>query len=87
VEECVQEISTIFSKASMVADSRAVLLKYTEEYCPKLDINVPNGALPAVCFHSGYYLLQNLYPLALSTLTLPQENYTVFVHDFCTQYG
>ena len=51
------DISDIFSKASMVADARAVLMEYTEEYCPRLDINVPNGALPAVCFHSGYYLL------------------------------
>jgi hypothetical protein len=67
----------------MVSDSRAVLLDYTENYCPFLDINIPNGALPAVCFHSGYYLLQNLYPLAVSQLTLPQENYKVFVSDFC----
>ena len=57
VETCVADISRIFSNASMAADARAVLLDYTENYCPALDVQVNNGALPAMCFHSGYYLL------------------------------
>jgi len=37
---------------------------YVGTVCPALDLRVPNGVVTAACFHSGYFLLKTLRPLA-----------------------
>ena len=53
-----------------------------------------DGALSATCFHSGYFLLQNLYPLVVdpSKGGLPgdkatkTDEYNKYVADFCDKF-
>jgi hypothetical protein len=53
-----------------------------------------DGALSATCFHSGYFLLQNLYPLVVDPskgglagdAATKTVEYNTYVTDFCDKF-
>lgn len=62
--------------------------------CPSLDISIPNGVIVASCFHTGYFLLRTLRPLADAALNVSAgdennsmaDDFDKYIDDFCNIY-
>jgi len=60
--------------------------------CPSLDLNVPNGVIVASCFHTGYFLLRTLRPLADEAWKGADgdssllDDFDKYILDYCDNY-
>jgi hypothetical protein len=59
---------------------------FVEDVCLGLDLRVPNGVRVASCFHTGFFLLRTLRPMAEGG-DEAKEDFDTYLENFCTSYG
>lgn len=57
-------LATFFPDETAPASPISQFQKFVQETCPSLKLQVPNGVVVTSCFHTGYFLLRTLRPLA-----------------------
>jgi hypothetical protein len=63
--------------------------KFIEDVCLNLELRVPNGVKIASCFHTGYFLMRTLRPIASQIAkndTDAKEKFDIYIDDFCNKY-
>lgn len=63
--------------------------KFVDEVCLDLDLRVPNGVKVASCFHTGYFLLRTLRPMAVQIEagdSDAKDDFETYAENFCRSY-
>lgn len=55
---CQTNLKRVFASDALVTNSSGAYDEFVSKFCLReMDIRVPNGCKPSVCFHSGFWLL------------------------------
>lgn len=85
---CVENVSATFTAAD--ATPLQKFTTFVNDICPQLEAEVPMGVVVSQCFHTGYFMLRELSPLA-DAMKGPngveyKTNLVNYVEDFCDTY-
>lgn len=64
--------------------------KFVADVCLKLDLRMPNGVKVASCFHTGFFLMRTLRPMANSIAKgeeSAKNDLKIYIENFCDSYG
>ena len=88
---CVDKLTLNFFANPNVTEPVQSLEQFTNfvnTICPELDPGVPNGVIVTSCFHTGFFLIKTLRPLADAAFNTESndailDDFDKYIDDFC----
>mmetsp|Transcript_23771 Transcript_23771/g.29604 ORF Transcript_23771/g.29604 Transcript_23771/m.29604 type:complete len:227 (+) Transcript_23771:154-834(+) len=89
---CVENVeSTFFNADGVPRTALEQFSTFVNQICPQLEAEVPMGVVVSQCFHTGYFLLRELRPLADNAKgpngVQFKTDFSNYVDDFCENYA
>jgi len=88
---CIDSVTATFMNAGDAPKTPLEqFTEFTNTICPQLEAEVPMGVVVSQCFHTGYFMLRELNPLAEKAKGADgaqfKKDFNDYVEDFCETY-